>query len=86
MSDGQLISTLYAHPEFGTRVAFSIPETGRLLGLSRNSVESAIERGDLHAVRVGGRRLIPAFAIDRLLGLEVAQLEEQIARLKAVGE
>ena len=44
-------------------------EAGRLLGLSRRSVDRAIGRGELRAVHVGGRVIVPRVEIDRLLGI-----------------
>jgi len=49
------------------RAAFSIQETADQLGLSVATVYRAIERGDLEAVKLGGRRLIPARCIEKLL-------------------
>jgi excisionase family DNA binding protein len=41
----------------------SVEEAGRTLGVSRSTVWRLIQRGDLPSVRRGGRRLVPARAI-----------------------
>ena len=41
----------------------TIDEAGRALGVSRATVWRLIRRGDLPSIRRGGRRLVPASAI-----------------------
>lgn len=41
----------------------SVEEAGRALGVSRSTVWRLIQRGDLPSVRRGGRRLVPATAV-----------------------
>jgi excisionase family DNA binding protein len=41
----------------------TVEEVGRALGVSRSTVWRLIQRGDLPSVRRGGRRLVPARAI-----------------------
>jgi excisionase family DNA binding protein len=41
----------------------SVEEAGRSLGVSRSTVWRLIQRGDLPSVRRGGRRLVPASAV-----------------------
>ena len=41
----------------------TVEEAGRTLGVSRSTVWRLIQRGDLASVRRGGRRLVPASAI-----------------------
>jgi excisionase family DNA binding protein len=41
----------------------TVEEAGRTLGVSRSTVWRLIQRGDLPSVRRGGRRLVPAGAI-----------------------
>ena len=41
----------------------TVEEVGRTLGVSRSTVWRLIQRGDLPSVRRGGRRLVPARAI-----------------------
>lgn len=49
------------------RPVLSVEETRELLGLSRNSMYSAIARGEIPSIRVGRRLLIPKAALSRLL-------------------
>jgi excisionase family DNA binding protein len=41
----------------------TVEEAGRALGVSRSTVWRMIQRGDLPSVRRGGRRLVPATAV-----------------------
>lgn len=49
------------------RTAFSVQETAEQLGVCPASVYRALKRGQLEAVTLGGRRLIPARSIEKLL-------------------
>jgi len=49
------------------RSAFSVQETAEQLGVCQASIYRALARGELEAVTLGGRRLIPASSIERLL-------------------
>lgn len=56
------------------RLAYTLPDAGQLLGgLSRNSVYRLVETGKLRLVKVGGRSLIPASDIFRLIEGEAAE-------------
>ncbi len=46
------------------------PDTGQLLGLSRASTYDAVARGEIPAIRVGRRLLVPTAALRRLLALD----------------
>jgi len=46
------------------------PQTGQLLGLSRQSTYDAANRGDIPTIRIGRRILVPTAALARLLQLE----------------
>lgn len=50
-----------------SRAAYSVSETAQMLGLCEASIYRAMRRGDIASVMVGGRRIIPATTIDRLL-------------------
>lgn len=50
------------------KLAYSKAETAKLLGLHENSVTNAIRRGEIRAVRLGARVLIPRTELARLLG------------------
>lgn len=43
------------------------PETGRLLGLSRNSTYRAVKNGEIPTLRLGSRLLVPVPALLRML-------------------
>lgn len=58
-----------AQPDHAVRPrTYRVPEVARILGLGRTATYDAIRRGDLPALRVGGRVLVPRVAIERLLG------------------
>lgn len=52
----------------GERLAVSVREAAKMLGLSKNSVLAAVNRGDLPAIRVGRRILIARLPLERRLG------------------
>lgn len=52
------------------RLAYSPAEAAALLGCARSSIYQSLRRGDVRSVLLGGRRLIPAAELTRLLGLE----------------
>ena len=54
--------------ETQTKLASSISETAEKLGVSRDSVIRAIQRGDLKAIRFGKRVLVPTSELKRILG------------------
>lgn len=49
------------------RLVLTLAEAAARLGLHRQSLRAAIDRGDLRAVRVGRKWLVPVDAIDELL-------------------
>ena len=49
------------------RIAFSVQETAKQLGVCPASIYRALKRGQLEAVLLGGRRLIPLHSIEKLL-------------------
>jgi excisionase family DNA binding protein len=49
------------------RLTLDVPAAGRVLGLSRNAAYEAVRRGDIPAVKIGGRLLVPRAALMRLL-------------------
>lgn len=52
------------------RAGYSAIEFAALTSLSKSAVYTAVARGDIRAVRIGGRLVIPASEVDRLLGHE----------------
>lgn len=49
-------------------LAYRIPDAVRVSGIGRTKIFELIKTGDLRAVRVGGRTLVPASELRRLLG------------------
>jgi excisionase family DNA binding protein len=54
------------------RAAYSVQEVAEQLGICQASVYRAMKRGELEAVMLGGRRLIPARSIEKLLTAKAA--------------
>ncbi len=53
-------------------LAVPVTEAARLLGLRRESVYRCIAAGELRAVVLGGRKLVPMVELERVLGIERA--------------
>jgi excisionase family DNA binding protein len=49
------------------RVAISIPEAGRKLGIGRNQAYEAAHRGKIPTIKLGRRRVVPLMALNRKL-------------------
>lgn len=47
------------------RTFYNVDEVAESMGLGRDAVYAAMDRGDIPEQRIGGRRLIPAPAFDR---------------------
>ena len=50
----------------------SVPEAGKLLGIGRNAAYEAARRGDIPAIKIGKRVVVPTALLKRMLGLEPA--------------
>ena len=59
------------------RRTMTVDEAAQALGVSRNAAYSAIRRGEIPAIRIGDRRLVPIIAIERLLAGEPAPASEE---------
>jgi excisionase family DNA binding protein len=46
----------------------SVTEAGRILGIARNTAYAAVARGELPAVRIGRRLLVPTARLHEMLG------------------
>lgn len=51
------------------RLALTVREAAAALGVGKDAIYKAINRGDLRAVRLGGTLLVPQVELDRMLGL-----------------
>jgi excisionase family DNA binding protein len=49
------------------RSTYTVPEAAQLLGLSRNRTYEAIAAGEVPALRIGRRVLVPRAALERML-------------------
>ena len=49
---------------------YSVHEATKILGISRNSAYDGVRRGEIPVIKGGGRLLVPAAALNRLLGME----------------
>jgi excisionase family DNA binding protein len=50
------------------RLTLTVEEAAATLGISRASAYEAVRRGEIPAIRIGRRVLVPRVALDRLLG------------------
>ena len=53
--------------EYTDRLAFSVGEARKLLGLSRGLMYEAIRTGQIPSISIGRRILIPRAALEKLL-------------------
>ena len=54
------------------RRTYSVPEVAVILGIGRSTAYALVQRGELAALRVGGRVVVARAEIDRLLGEDPA--------------
>jgi excisionase family DNA binding protein len=52
----------------GERVTFTVEEVAKRLGISRNFAYDCVNRGEIPAVRIGRRLLVPKVALEKMLG------------------
>lgn len=57
----------------------TVERAGKLLGMSRSAAYRAVDRGDIPALRMGGRWLVPTAALLRLIGVAEAVDEAIVA-------
>jgi hypothetical protein len=65
--------------------AYSIPEAGAMVGLSRNGSYEAARRGEIPVLKFGTKLVVPRAIWDRRLGLECAEASAP-AGLKPLGQ
>jgi excisionase family DNA binding protein len=56
------------------RLAYSVPETARRVGVTRQHIHNLIARGEIRSVKVGRSRRIPIDEVHRLAGVEHVRL------------
>jgi len=54
-------------PLAAERLVYTVPEAGRLLGLSRNGSYEAAKRGDIPTIRIGRLLLVPKVPFHRAI-------------------
>lgn len=59
-------------PDTASRV-LGVEEAGRMLGLGRSAAYEAVKRGDLPALRIGRRLVVPRARLAAMLGEAVEQ-------------
>jgi hypothetical protein len=52
------------------RDAFTVEETGKILGISRASAFAAANRGDIPTIRIGKRLIVPRRGLEKMLGAD----------------
>jgi len=50
------------------RMMYTVVEAATLLGISKSTAHELIARGELKAVRLGGRRLVSPAVLERIIG------------------
>lgn len=55
-------------PDLPRRMMYTVVEAAALLGISKSTAHELITRGELEAVRLGGRRLISPVVLETLIG------------------
>src|SRR6266446_5181769 len=68
--------------QWDSRDAFTVEETGKILGISRASTFAAANRGDIPTIRIGKRLIVPRRALEKLLGIEDANVAADRAALQ----
>jgi excisionase family DNA binding protein len=48
-------------------LTLTVPEAGKVLGLSRNGAYDAVTRGEIPVIRFGRRMVVPKVALERML-------------------
>lgn len=48
------------------KIAFSVAEVAKLIGVHQNSVKNYVKRGEIRVVKLGARVLVPKAELERL--------------------
>jgi len=54
-------------PQWDGRDAFTVEETGKILGISRASAFAAANKGQIPTIRIGKRLIVPRRGLERML-------------------
>jgi excisionase family DNA binding protein len=60
-----------------SKLTYTVPEFGRILGIGRNLAYEAVRRGEVRAVRLGHRWVVPKLEVQRLLEARPAQRNDE---------
>jgi len=67
------------------KLGLSVKESAQLLGVHPNTLYRAIWRGELKAVKIGTRLILPKGELERVLGYPLEAEKEASARAGAEG-
>ncbi len=62
------------------RATYSVQEAGARLGLGRSAAYAAVKRGDIPALRIGGKWIVPHVLLEQLLRGELVRLSSANGR------
>jgi excisionase family DNA binding protein len=68
-----------------TKIGLSVKEAAQLLGIHPNTLYRAVWRGELKAVKIGTRLILPKGELERLLGYPLGAEKEASALAGAEG-
>lgn len=71
-------------PDPVRRPTLTVPEAGRILGLSRDAAYQAAARGQIPTLRIGRRLLVPTARLLAMLGIGTAAAGSVTADAKAL--
>lgn len=61
-------SGLPRHAVMEKRLCITVPEAAEMLGISRNFAYELVKQGKIPAIIFGKRKLIPRYALEKMLG------------------
>ena len=62
------------------RATYSVQEAGARLGLGRSAAYAAVKRGDIPALRIGGKWIVPHVLLEQILRGELVRLSSANGR------
>lgn len=66
---------MHARADKAASLAYSLDRAAALIDVSRRSLYRLMDSGELRTVKLGGRRLVPAHELERLIGARANQGE-----------